>query len=383
MGKPTSELRAQQQDAAMCATAAHNAASAGRLRPMEPDPFRTPYERDADRILHSLPFRRLRHKTQVFPSPVNDHICTRMEHVLHVASIAGTVSECLRLNTALTRAIALGHDLGHPPFGHAGETVLDEIARGCGLGGFTHERHSLRVVDSVAERGRGLNLTWEVRDGITCHCGESGEAVVRPDRTRHGGDLYELPPRSAAPATLEGACVRIADRVAYLGRDLEDAILAGLISRSDIPASVKKVLGDTNGQIIGSLVADIVRSSEGADQIAMSGKVADAAEKLRAFNTERIYRHPEVSRREALARDVLRRLFDEILPAVERALSYPDDRPERASRPVDWWVGRYVRGVDYSPGTPPALVAVDYLAGMTDGFALDLYRECFLPTSIA
>ena len=378
-----SERRAQTQDESLSEFATRNADSAGRMKSIPPDPFRTPYERDADRILHSMPFRRLRHKTQVFPAPVNDHICTRMEHVLHVASVADTLAKCLRLNADLTRAMALGHDLGHPPFGHAGERALRDLCAEAGLAGFSHEAHSLRVVDRVAERGEGLNLTWEVRDGILCHCGESGEAAIRPDRSRRGGDLSSMPPRTSAPATLEGACVRMADRVAYLGRDMEDAILARLIKREDVPVGLRQDLGDTNGAIIGALVADIVQASEGRDEIRMSDRVARSAEEMRAFNTERIYRHPEVAKREKLAGEMLRRLFEAVLPSVEDALHNPDRRPDRAREPMAYRVSRYVWGVSYPPDTPPALIAADYLAGMTDGFARQLYEQCFLPTALA
>ena len=378
-----SSRRGRAQDEGLSRFAARNADSAGRLRPATPDPFRTPYERDADRILHSMPFRRLREKTQVFPSPVNDHICTRMEHVLHVASIADTIARCLRLNADLTRAAALGHDLGHAPFGHAGERALDELAKASGLPGFSHEAHSLRVVDRVAERGAGLNLTWEVRDAIVCHCGEMGDGSIKPDRRRRGGDLCLLPSRGAAPATLEGACVRMADRVAYLGRDIEDAILAGLITRSDVPDSARSTLGDTNSSIIGSLVADIVAESEGVDEIRMSAPAAEAAEALRAFNAERIYRHPEVGRKEKLAGEMLRRLFGAAVPTVEAALDDPARRADRDNDPMAYWVGRYTRGVNYPRDTPPVVIAVDYVAGMTDSFARQLYEECFLPTALA
>jgi dGTPase len=217
--------------------------SLGRKFPMKRDPFRLEFARDETRILHSPPFRRLKHKTQVFLSPDNDHICTRMEHVLHVSSIASVIGRCLKLNTDLVNAIAKGHDLGHPPFGHAGERTLDMLlVRQRIKAGFKHEIHGLRVVDKLTNLGAGLNLTYEVRDGIVTHCGESFERVVAPDRKRDIRAIEAIEDRDCLPSTLEGCLVRLVDRIAYLGRDLEDAIKAGIVRKTDVPQSIVKNL---------------------------------------------------------------------------------------------------------------------------------------------
>ncbi|MDO5577396.1 MAG: HD domain-containing protein, partial [Fibrobacter sp.] len=270
----------------------------GRKFSIKDDPFRLEFARDETRILHSPPFRRLKHKTQVFLSPHNDHICTRMEHVLHVSSIAEVIGRCLNLNIDLINAIAKGHDLGHPPFGHAGERELDKILKEDGFeNGFKHEIHGLRVVDKLTNHGAGLNLTWEVRDGITTHCGESFERVVRPDRERDITQIESIEDRGCYPATLEGCLVRLVDRIAYLGRDFEDGIKAGLVKNTDIPPDVARYLGTDNGKMIGSFVADTVASSLGKDEIGMSEKIFSCMEQLRDFNYQNIYKHPEVERK--------------------------------------------------------------------------------------
>ncbi len=207
--------------------AARSAKSLGRVKRIERDPFRLDYARDENRILHSPPFRRLKHKTQVFMAPNNDHICTRMEHVLHVSSVAMVMGRCLGLNLDLISAMAKGHDLGHAPFGHAGEKALDKSLKAYNRkGSFQHEIHGLRVVDYLTNYGHGLNLTYEVRDGIISHCGERFEQELRPDRGKDLTKLGDIRDRSGYPSTLEGCLVRMADKVAYLGRDLEDAIEA-------------------------------------------------------------------------------------------------------------------------------------------------------------
>jgi dGTPase len=287
--------------------------SLGRCFPIKRDPFRLEFARDETRILHSPPFRRLKHKTQVFLSPNNDHICTRMEHVLHVSSIASVIGRCLNLNIDLVNAIAKGHDLGHPPFGHAGERVLDRILKNQNVEyGFKHEIHGLRVVDKLTNFGGGLNLTYEVRDGIITHCGESFERTVLPDRSRNLLEIEKIDDRNFYPSTLEGCLVRLVDRIAYLGRDLEDAIKAGLIKKSDIPSDIAKNLGTENGKIIGCFVNDTIASSSDVDAIGMSDGVFYYMKLLKDFNYEYIYMHPEVERKSHKAASVVELLYYEL-----------------------------------------------------------------------
>ncbi len=350
----------------------------GRARPMEADATRPPFLRDATRILHSREFRRLKHKTQVFLSPENDHICTRMEHVLHVASIAGVVARCLSLNPDLTEAIALGHDLGHGPFGHSGEDRLNTLA--AGIGGFLHEIHALRVVDRLAGGG-GLNLTWEVRDGIVCHCGESFGQVVRPEPKDYA--LESITKLGPVPSTLEGCVVRMVDRVAYCGRDMEDAITVGLITIEDVPARVRQVLGSTNGEIISTLVEDIVRRSRGRNEIALGDEVFEAMQALIEFNYRRIYLHPEVEQRKEQACYILEQLWRWFLALLQRtdrccAMSEHDLGFDVARRFRD-----HVHSMGYDPAEADEQIVLDFVATMTDNFALRSFEELFYPKALA
>jgi dGTPase len=283
----------------------------GRELPEEECGLRTPFQRDRDRIVHSKAFRRL--KTQVFVDPEGDHFRTRLTHTLEAAGIARGVARALRLNEDLVEAIGLGHDLGHPPFGHAGEQALDELLRERGRSGFRHNEHSLRVVDRLERDGRGLNLTWEVRDGILKHTGE------------------------VEPETLEGKIVRIVDRVAYINHDIDDAIRAGLLAARDLPADEIAILGDSGSRRIDRLVHDLVEESAQAGDIVQSDEVGQAMLSLRAFMFERVYLRQE----HGPVRATIRRIFDDL---VER------------------------RGMDLDEAT-------DYLAGMTDRFALAYEAE--------
>ena len=282
--------------------------SRGRNLPEEECRLRTPFQRDRDRIVHSKAFRRLRLKTQVFVDPEGDHFRTRLTHTLETTGIARGVGRALRLNEDLVEAIGLGHDLGHPPFGHAGEEALDELLRELGERGFRHNEHSLRVVERLERDGRGLNLTWEVRDGILKHTG--------PDE----------------PETLEGKIVRIVDRVAYINHDIDDAVRAGLLSQSDLPVDELALLGDTGSRRIDTLVHDLVETSVGAGDIVQSDEIGSAMLSLRAFMFDRVYMQQE----HALIRADIRRIFDDL---------------------VD------VQGYSVEDAT-------DYIAGMTDRFAL-------------
>ena len=303
--------------------------SKGRERDEPPHPMRTAYQRDRDRIVHSKSFGRLKHKTQVFIAPEGDHYRVRLTHTLEVSQIARTIARALRLNEDLTEAIALGHDLGHTPFGHLGEQALSPY-----LGRpFRHSEQSLRVVDHLEGDGRGLNLTWEVRDGIVNH-------------------TWAMP----EPATMEARVVRYADRLGYVNHDIDDAIRAGLITEEDLPRAVTDVLGSTHGDRIETLVTDIVGTTGDGPEVRMSGPVYEALDRLRDFMFERVYLREEAAREQDKAIGVIRALF-------EHYLGHPEEVPEEYAA---------------APGTDAERVA-DYIAGMTDRFALTTYERLFLP----
>jgi dGTPase len=306
-----------------------SSASKGREREEEPDLLRTAFQQDRDRIVHSKAFRRLKHKTQVFVSPEGDHYRVRLTHTLEVSQIARTAARALRLNEDLTEAIALGHDLGHTPFGHLGEEALSPfLARP-----FRHNEQSLRVVDHLERDGRGLNLTWEVRDGILNH-------------------TWTMP----LPSTLEGQAARFSDRIAYVNHDVDDAIRAGLLDPTDLPGHVVGVLGASHGERIDTLVTDLVRESEGSDEIGLSRPVLLALDELRDFLFQRVYLRPEARDEQRKAVELVRALF-----------SYYLEHPEAV--PSEYRT---------TPDDLPTQVA-DYIAGMTDRFALRAYEQLFLP----
>jgi dGTPase len=363
-----------------------SSASLGRKFPMKRDPFRLEFARDETRVLHSPPFRRLKHKTQVFLSPDNDHICTRMEHVLHVSSIASVIGRCLKLNTDLVNAIAKGHDLGHPPFGHAGERTLDELLVRQGIeAGFKHEVHGLRVVDKLTNLGAGLNLTYEVRDGIVTHCGESFERIVTPDRKRDLRAIEAIEDRNCFPSTLEGCLVRLVDRIAYLGRDLEDAIKAGIVRKTDVPQSIVKNLGIENGRIIGCFVNDTIANSMDKDAIAMSEEVFEYMRQLKDFNYEYIYQNHDVERKSRKAGMIIERLYEEL----EKVLT-DSDRGRNAGyvqnlvreAPLLEVFFHFMKNTNFTDETFRWRIVVDYLAGMTDLFAERTFGQLFLPTPV-
>jgi dGTPase len=317
----------------------------GRMREEPECDLRPPFQRDRDRIIHSKAFRRLKHKTQVFLSPTGDHYRTRLTHTLEVSQIARTISKALRLNEDLTEAIALGHDLGHTPFGHAGEEVLDQISPH----GFSHTDQSLRVVDLLEREGKGLNLTYEVRDGIVKH-------------SKGKGDVIPQGPSEKA-ATLEGQVVRVADIIAYVNHDLDDAIRAGVIDTRDIPEACSHILGTTHGERIDAMVKDVVQatvSSHGADGIAlsMSPRVLEAMVRLRDFLYDRVYDSEVVHGDFVKASKILIELY------------------ERFTKDIDLFLKEIDRDDLYD--TVDACVC-DYLAGMTDRYAFDLYEKIFLP----
>ncbi|MBQ7767609.1 MAG: deoxyguanosinetriphosphate triphosphohydrolase [Oscillospiraceae bacterium] len=304
----------------------------GRLRPEEPKvtDVRTAYQRDTDKIVHCKAFRRLMHKTQVFLRPEGDHYRTRMTHTLEVARIARTIAKALNLNEDLSEAIAMGHDLGHTPFGHAGETALSEA-----MGQpFCHNEQSLRVVDILENEGAGLNLTYEVRMGILGHTG----------------------PR--IPETMEGQIVRWADRIAYVNHDIDDAIRAGILAREDLPKVVQKTLGITHSARINTLVCDMIVTSREAGNITLSEPVEKALNTLREFMFERVYRNPVAKGEEAKAKDMLKRMY-------EYYYNHPEALPE------DFQPQMSLEGMGRT--------VCDYIAGMTDNYAVDKYTELFIP----
>ena len=301
----------------------------GRVREAAECPIRTPYQRDRDKVIHCKAFRRLKHKTQVFLSPEGDHYRTRLTHTLEVAQIARTIARALRLNEDLTEAVALGHDLGHTPFGHAGERALNRLMPN----GFRHYEQSVRVVERLENDGRGLNLTFEVRDGIRCHT--TGQEA----------------------RTMEGRIIRWADKIAYMNHDIDDAIRAGVIRESDIPRDITAVLGDTKNKRITTMVTSLIRNSP-AGVVDMDADVLEAYDALHEFMYEAVYLNDYAKREEKKVPHLIESLFGYYV-------RHPDRLPES------------MREIAEADGKEQA--ACDYIAGMTDRFAVDLYSNLFIP----
>ena len=312
--------------------AAHSRNSRGRER-YEPEcDIRTVYQRDRDRILHSKAFRRLKDKTQVFLSPQGDHYRTRLTHTLEVSQTARTVARALKLNEDLVEAIALGHDLGHTPFGHAGEAALNAIHPG----GFRHAEQSVRVVEVLEKEGKGLNLTWEVRDGILNH------------RT------------AGSPSTLEGQVVRLCDKISYIHHDMDDSIRAGLLSEDDIPITLRVVLGDTCRERLNTLIHDMVENSLGKDSIRQSPEMAEAMKLLRELMFANVYRSSVAKKEEVKAKRMLTELYE-----------YYTEHPDQLS-------GEYQRLIER--GEKKEQVVCDYISGMTDQYSMEKFREIYIPS---
>lgn len=369
--------------------ATRSAASRGRRTPEPEDPMRLCFERDAHRILHSTAFRRLRYKTQVFFAPENDHLSTRVDHSLYVASIAQTIARSLGLNEDLAYAIALGHDLGHSPFGHAGEEALDKLARDRPDGArFMHELHSLRVVDRLAMRPStrepGLNLSYEVRDGILCHCGERTEQYLSP-RAPGGECLEQVDRRGLPPATLEGCIVRLVDRVAYVGRDLEDARQV-FDDLPPLPREAVRLLGDDNRSIIHALVNDMVGVNLATPgRIGFTDEVFAAVTRLYKYNFHHIYLHPRLSDYAVKVERMLGELFrfgEACLAARDRSewgAPRPDD-PEPARELHRFIAKTYPPAAGERP--PAAQLLVDHLSLMTDRYARNAFEAIMLPATV-
>jgi len=368
----------------------------GRRDEQAPDNFRTEFQRDVHRIIYSQSFRRLRHKTQVFYFPQNDHVSTRMDHVRFVASAARTVARCLGLNEDLAEAIGLAHDIGHAPFGHQGEDFLTEIFEEHIvlkdlMPKFSHEVYGLRVVDYIAKRDRekpGLNLTWEVRDGIISHCGEDFKTCKLSvgDKDK---DLDNIKTREEAgnPATLEGCIVRLIDKIAYAGKDVEDAIEVGIIKDKDVPLCFQEKLGKTNGKIIGTFLEDMIENSSGHNYIAISQYLGGWLHKLIEFNKQRIYHSPGAERYKDQAGKTIKYLFDDLLKEIQRTARFQSEKyPDREvddSVPTVYRVFQDFVIKDmkdsYSVDDPDDLIVLDFIAGMTDSFAIRSVAEVFIP----
>ena len=302
----------------------------GREQPISPDDMRTEFQRDRDRILHCKSFRRLKGKTQVFLSPQGDHYRTRLTHTLEVTQVARTIARALRLNEDLAEAIAMGHDLGHTPFGHAGEGALNKLIEG----GFEHRVQSRRVVEVLEREGKGLNLTWEVRDGIEHHSGKE------------------------RPSTLEGCCVHLADRIAYINHDIDDAIRAGILSQESLPQGLLRRLGQTHGERIQTMIASVVRGSADSGEIAMEPDVWDALLELRRFMFERVYSRDWASNETIKTGHIVTELF-------RYYTRYPTQMPNE-----------YVE-IAYREGISRGVC--DYVACMTDAYAVKTYQKLFIP----
>jgi dGTPase len=351
--------------------------SVGRKNELELHGNRTEFERDVQRILHSLPFRRLKHKTQVFFSPKDDHICTRMEHSLHVASISITICKQLNLNATLAEAISLAHDLGHPPFGHLGEKCLNNIHLKRKMSEFRHESQSLRIIDNFQDRFHTfpLDLTYEVRDGVVCHYGESNEYSIVPEKR----DIKLVVPefaRSHTPATYEGCVVRLSDKISYLGRDIEDAQMAGLIKMELLPIIVELGLGTSNSQIIGNLIDDVVKNSKGKNFIGFSADVAEKIKRLNEYNYKTIYGHPMLKQQESR----IDLLFSELFRYF---VGVADERRFREKEGYYYYVFRdFLTEMKYAPEVDNRQKVSDFIAGMTDRFALSCFEDLFQVKSV-
>ena len=329
------ESTEQWEDQFLSPYAAHSRDSRGREVEEAPCDIRPVYQRDRDRILHCKAFRRLKHKTQVFLTPQGDHYRTRLTHTLEVAQTARTIARALRLNEDLTEAIALGHDLGHTPFGHAGERALNEVFSE----GFRHHEQSVRIVEKLEKEGRGLNLTWEVRDGMLNH------------RT------------SGTPHTLEGQVVRLCDKISYIHHDMDDAQRAGIFQEDDIPITIRVTLGDSCKERLNTLIHDTIRNSYGKDKVEMTPEIAEAMRELRTLMFRSVYNNPVAKKEERKARTMLQEMY-----------LYYSRHPEQMSREYQKLIAE---------GENRERVVCDYISGMTDQYAMAKFKEIFIPSAWA
>lgn len=344
------------------------------------DNIRSTFFHDTDKIIHSLAYTRYIDKTQVFFLFENDHITHRVLHVQFVSKIARVIGRCLRLNEDLIEAISLGHDIGHVPYGHDGERYLDAICRERNIGRFAHNAQSVRSLMELEKRGSGLNLTLQVLDGILCHNGEILSEVYSPDKDKNwdkflkeyndswSSDNFN---KGIRPMTLEGCVVRLCDIIGYIGRDIEDAVIVGLIKRDDLPREIVEVLGDTNDQIINNLVNDIINNSFGKDYIAFSKEVYSALFALKDFNNRYIYSNSTIKTQNKKIENMFRNLFDIYLKELK-------DNKEESQ------VEKYAKlemGKQYSKNNSYERIVLDFISGMTDDFFNEQFKGYFIPES--
>lgn len=341
--------------------------------------------RDQTAIIHSLPFRRLKHKTQVFFAPENDHVCTRIEHVLHVATIAATICKGLNafgweLDIDMAYAMGLGHDLGHAPFGHAGEHALQKKLGN--RNGFMHELNSYRIAEYLANHGNGMNLTFGVKDGIICHNGERDDKYLKP--AEEPNDLDKITNRNNSPSSYEGCIMRFSDKIAYLGRDIEDALTAGYLKKDDIPTDIRNELGGTNGEIINTLVSDLIVFSSDKDIIGFSDEKYEFMTKLKKFNYQHIYNHPELTRYHEFCDKIISTLFDNFAELYEKHRNNFELYKENSLK-INRAFGHYIESMHTFYKNENANVyriVTDYIAGMTDLYALESMKQLSIPAPV-
>ncbi len=348
---------------------------ASRVKDRKED-IRSPYYRDTTAILHSSPFRRLKHKTQVFFAPSNDHICTRIEHVLHVASIATAICRGMHLNDELAWAIGVGHDLGHTPFGHIGEKIISSMMQEKGLGIFEHEINSLRVVDFLTP----LNLTYAVRDGIVSHCGEVFVRSLKPDfRVKKLENIKTK--KNLMPATWEGCIVRLSDQIAYMGRDFEDAVRLGIVKSTDMPEDVSRFMGTTNGEMINTLVEDIISTSEREGAISFSEPIYEAMSKMIEFNYKNIYRSPMLAGYEKYYSRLIHLIYDYLGNLFESngfdERKYRNEGNMVAAGFYNYITEKKESYIEFDGNF--GRVIFDYISGMSDNFCIDCGNEILKP----
>ena len=356
-----------------------------RTRPKDPK-IRGDWFRDQTAIIHSQPFMRLKHKTQVFFAPDNDHICTRIEHILHVATIAKSI--CLGLNEAghstdadAAFAIGLGHDLGHAPFGHEGEFILDEIMRKHSDKRFFHEVNSYRVAEHIAENGLGLNLTYLVKDGIITHNGEQFEQYLIPNEKLK--KLDEITDRKVHPGSLEGCIVRFSDKFAYLGRDIEDALTAGIIRYSELPEEIRRYGDNINGSVINLLVNDLITNSIKENKIGLSDSAFAFLLLLRKHNYQNIYTNSDLKSYRKQASIILNTIF-EYFGQLYGNFHKEYERYAESKLQIDRKFGKYLRDmhVFYANENDPSVILCDYISGMTDKYVLDVIKQLTVPKPV-
>lgn len=348
-------------------------------------PIRGEYFRDQTAIIHCLPFRRLKHKTQFFFAPENDHVCTRIEHVLHVATIGATICKGLskhgwELNSELAYAIGLGHDLGHAPFGHSGETALNKLLRDSKK--FMHEINSYRVAEYLSNDGNGLNLTYAVKDGIINHNGEQFEQTLKPSTLLH--NLNNINTRNQIATTYEGCIIRFADKIAYLGRDIEDAITTKLIQNHEIPNEIISALGDSNGTIINNFVIDIIESSKNKDCIMLSDEKYQLMLQLKKFNYQKIYNHPELVHYHNTVIEIINDIF-QFLHKCYTQNTNDFAAYQTSKNALEKEFGDYLEKMQHfyqATNADITQIITDYISGMTDNYALWCIQQIKIPQPI-